>query len=34
MRKRDLADRILDEILVLRRPHAKLVTETDRMFEG
>ncbi len=34
MRKRDLADRILDEILALRRPHAKLVTETDRVFEG
>src|SRR6185437_12699944 len=34
MRKRDLADRILDEILVLRRPHHKLVTETDKVFEG
>lgn len=34
MRKRDLADRILDEILALRRPHQKLVTETDRVFEG
>ena len=34
MRKRDLADRILDEILALRRPHQMLVTETDRVFEG
>src|SRR6185312_11380349 len=34
MRKRDLADRILDEILALRRHHHKVVTETDRVFEG
>jgi phosphopantothenoylcysteine decarboxylase/phosphopantothenate--cysteine ligase len=34
MRKRDLADRIFDEILALRRHHHKVVTETDRVFEG
>jgi phosphopantothenoylcysteine decarboxylase/phosphopantothenate--cysteine ligase len=33
MSKRDLADRILDEILALRRPQS-VMTETDSVFEG